>query len=190
MFIPIMSVITLILSEKNLRVSQERQHFLPQDGDLTGSSTKILIPEFTIKRDEYIKIVSDFAELIADKRPRIGDCAFLPHSKKSLLYAVRWMIAHYEDNVEIANNKEIRELSEAQLPLLHQMFTWLARDWHEIDDEDKEAVARLSQCESFPPWALALKNKYIDEDKASEIACDVAIQVIKDRAMYDTDQNM
>ena len=60
-------------------------------------------------------------------------------------------------------------------------FTLLVRDWHEIDQADKDAVATLNKCKAFPEWALSLKHKYIDEKAASEEALDLALQVIKDR---------
>ena len=94
-------------------------------------------------REKYGKIVSEFTELIGDKLPLIGDCASLPHPKKVLLYAVSWMIADYEAEREAATDQVIRNKYEALLPALGLLFTRLARDWHEIDAEDRDAVVRL-----------------------------------------------
>jgi hypothetical protein len=42
-------------------------------------------------------------------------------------------------------------------------------------------IAKLSRFDTFPDWALPLKIKYLDDERASIEACDMAIQVIKDR---------
>lgn len=137
--------------------------------------------ETILKRDEYSRIVFEFADLIADKLPLIGDCAILPHSKKKLLYAVRWMVAHYETGLKATAGEALREQTEAILPTFNFLSTHIARDWHDIDPEDKDAVARLNQCETFPEWALVLKRKYINEDRALEEACDATFQVMVDQ---------
>jgi hypothetical protein len=58
-------------------------------------------------------------------------------------------------------------------------LTVLARDWHEIDPEDKAAIAELGKFDSFPDWALHLKLKYIDEEKARQEALDATLEVLK-----------
>jgi hypothetical protein len=75
-------------------------------------------------------------------------------------------------------------MSDKTSSTLSYLLTVLARDWHEIDTEDKDAIAELGKIDSldsFPDWALPLKLKYINEQEASEEALDVTIEVMKDR---------
>lgn len=136
-----------------------------------------------MKRDECTKLVNDFVDSIStDGPPLIGDIATLPHPKPKIMYAIRWLMDHYQAGLESATDDELCSKYRSLLPTFGDLFTRLARDWHEIADEDREAVARLRSCETFPDWALPLKAKYINEDRAREEACDVAIRVIADRA--------
>src|SRR5665213_3488149 len=66
-------------------------------------------------------------------------------------------------------------------PVITYAFTCLARDWQDIATEDKDAVKRLSGYESFPEWALPLKRKYIEEERASREAAEAAFRVLKDK---------
>ena len=65
---------------------------------------------------------------------------------------------------------------------LSYLLTRLLDDWHTIDPEDKDAVAKLNKYETIPDWALPLKAKYFDEETASKEAADATIQVMIDRA--------
>jgi hypothetical protein len=67
------------------------------------------------------------------------------------------------------------------IPTLNYLFTCLARDWHDIAPEDKDAVAKLAAYDSFPDWALPLKRKYINDERASIEAADAAFRVLKDK---------
>ena len=57
----------------------------------------------------------------------------------------------------------------------------LVREWHEIEQNDKTAITKLSGFDAFPDWALPLKLKYLDDERASIEACEVAIQVMKEQ---------
>jgi len=150
------------------------------NGDV-NAVTSLARLEIRMKRDEYSEMVSDFLDLIDDGTPLIGDSALLSHSKKALLYAIRWMIDHYEAELDDCTHQELREKIEAILPRFSYLLTHLARDWHHIDAGDRDAINRLNQFASFPEWALALKEKYINEDKSLDQALDVTLQVIADR---------
>jgi len=68
----------------------------------------------------------------------------------------------------------------------------LVNDWQEIEPEAKSHRKNLANFDTFPDWALPLKLKYLDDERASIEACDVAIQVIKDkveREKYQTEKN-
>jgi hypothetical protein len=119
-------------------------------------------------RNHFQRIVSTSRDAIVAARPHIGDCSLLPYQKKTILYATRWLMDHYDRR------------NQSTLGLA-RFLTRVARDWHQIELVDKEAIARLNQCESFPDWALRLKAKYTNEDVARNEALDVAFEVIKDR---------
>jgi len=132
-------------------------------------------------RKRYEKMVFAFSDLMAEHSPLIGDCALLPYPKGTLLYAIRWVMDEYETNREATGNEELRQAYDKMLPTLSYLFTRLARDWQEIDPTDKDAIGRLRDCESFPEWAVQYKRKYIDDERASKEAAEVAFQVMKDR---------
>jgi hypothetical protein len=79
------------------------------------------------------------------------------------------------------DSEELQQAYDKLLPTLSYLFTRLARDWQEIDPADKGGIAKLRDCESFPQWAFPLKQKYIDDERASKEAAKIAFQVIKDR---------
>ncbi len=132
-------------------------------------------------RNRYEKMVFAFSDLVAAHSPLIGDCSLLPYPKATLLYAIRWVMDEYETNREAAGNEELRQVYDKMLPTLSYLFTRLARDWQEIDPADKDAITKLRDYESFPEWALQYKQKYIDDERASNEAAEVAFQVMKDR---------
>jgi hypothetical protein len=126
-------------------------------------------------------MVFAFSDLMAVHSPLIGDCSLLPYPMETLLYAIKWVMEEYETNREATDNEELRHGYEKILPTLSFLFTRLARDWQEIDPADKDAIAKLRDCDSFPEWALRYKRKYIDDEGASNQAAEVAFQVMKDR---------
>lgn len=132
-------------------------------------------------RKRYEKMVFAFSDLMAAHSPLIGDSSLLPCPKGHLLYAMKWLMEEYETNRDVTNNEELRQAYDKMLPTLSYLFTRLARDWQEIDPADKGAIAKLRDCESFPAWALPLKEKYIDDERASKEAYETAFQVMKDR---------
>jgi TPR repeat protein len=143
-----------------------------------GSNFTRLTASVELKR--YEDIVFAFGDLMAEHSPLIGDCAFLPHPKNTILYAIKFVVADYETKRELASNPALIESYDRMIPTLNHLFTCLARDWQEIAPDDKEAVARLIGLDSFPDWALPLKHKYIDEERALKEAVDAALQVLKD----------
>ena len=142
-------------------------------------------PDDSSIRDHYQAIVFAFGDLITSTAPLIGDESLLPYPKKTILYAIRWVMDHYESLREKSNNPTLLDLCDKMLPTLSYLLTTLARDWHQIEPDDKETITKLNRCDSFPEWALKLKAKYIDDDKASNEAYDVAIQVIKDKVAFE-----
>jgi hypothetical protein len=86
-----------------------------------------------------------------------------------------------ETKREATTDQALREGYDRMVPTLSYLFTRLARDWQEIDPEDKDAIAALASCDSFPDWALPLQRKYIDDEKASNEAIEIALQVMKDK---------
>jgi hypothetical protein len=60
--------------------------------------------------------------------------------------------------------------------------------WHEIDPEDKDAIAALNRLGSFPAWGLPLKQKYLNDEKAANAAADAALKrMIRRVAAEDND---
>jgi TPR repeat protein len=129
--------------------------------------------QYNLDRAKYQNIVFAFSDLlIAAHMPLIGDCGMLPYPKKEILYAIEWLL-----------NDRPETMSEEHSSTFRYLLTVLARDWHEIDPEDKDAIAELGKLDSpdsFPDWALPLKLKYINEQKASEEALDATIEAMKD----------
>lgn len=127
--------------------------------------------------EHYQNITFAFGDLIASHRPLIGDCSVLPYPKKKILYAIEWLLDYYSDSMS-------EERYDRISPTLRYLLTVLARDWHDIDPEDKDPIAalsRLGSLDSFPDWALPLKQKYINEQEAREEALDATMQVWEDR---------
>jgi TPR repeat protein len=130
---------------------------------------------------KYNETVFAFADLMAAHAPLIGDCSELPHSKDTILYAIIWVRDHYEEIQEETEDKALREECDTLISNLNYLLTRLVNDWQPIAPEDKDAIVKLNRCESFPDWALPLKQKYINDEKASKEAADMAIQVILDQ---------
>jgi hypothetical protein len=136
-------------------------------------------------RDHYLEIVFAFSDLIAANAPLIGDTNLLPYPKRTILYAIRWVMDHYDGLREITNDPTVLDLCDKMFPTLSYLLTTLARDWHQIEVGDEVAIAELSKYNSFPEWALDLKSKYINDDKASNEACEVAFHVMQDRVAFE-----
>ena len=134
-----------------------------------------------VELEHYQNIVFAFTDLMADNPPLIGDCSLLPHPKATILYAIKFVVNDYETKRKKATDSALLHSYEKLIPTLNYAFTCLARDWQDIAPEDKDAVARLAGYESFPQWALPLKNKYIDDERASKEAADAALQVLIDK---------
>lgn len=152
------------------------------DGGDTNAPSNLKRHTPRLELQEYEEIVFAFSDLIATHSPLIGDCAMLPHSKETILYAIKFVADSYETELELTANHTLAESYEKLIPTLNYLFTILARDWHEIAPEDKNAIHKLSEYDSFPDWALSLKLKYIDEDRARNEACNATLRVMKDKA--------
>jgi tetratricopeptide (TPR) repeat protein len=134
-----------------------------------------------VELKEYQEIIFAFSDLVASHQPIIGDCALLPHPKATILYAIKFVVDDYETKRETATDPTLVESYDRMIPTLNYLFTHLARDWHEIAPEDKSAIAKLAAHDSFPDWALPLKHKYIDDERASMEAAEVAFRVLRDK---------
>ncbi len=187
-------------SQNNLGALYESGDGVPQDntialdlyrqaakgGDLNAASNmerlESLMKEPAADRKQYEEIVFAFSDLMATHSPLIGDCSFLPYPKNTILYAIKWVMEDCEEKRDTTANHEIQNACDKVLLTLRHLLTRLARDWQEIDPADKGAIEKLRDCESFPQWALPLKQKYIDDERASKEAYEVTFQVMKDRA--------
>lgn len=127
-------------------------------------------------RGHYERIVLAFANVALPNSPLIGDCESLAHPKHTILYAISWLIQDAEETEWAEEKDKIKVVNTYKY-----LLTILARDWHEIDVADKNTVARLKECKSFPDWAMPLKHKYINEEKASKEAFDAAFEAMKDK---------
>lgn len=134
-----------------------------------------------INLDHYMTIMFAFSDLLAANAPLIGDCSLLPYPKKTILYAIAAVRDDYETERENTTNQTLRESYDRSIPGLSFLFTRLAHDWQEIEQEDKEAIAKLSRFDSFPDWALPLKLKYLDDERARDEALKAVHQVIADK---------
>lgn len=143
-----------------------------------GTNFKRLKPRVELEKHQNIVIA--FSDLMAAHSPLIGDCALLPHPKATILYAIQFVVDDYETERDMATDSTLIQSYDRMIPALSYLITCLARDWHDIAPEDKDAISRLTGYDSFPEWALPLKRKYIDEKRARNEALDAAIQVLKD----------
>jgi TPR repeat protein len=137
--------------------------------------------QFCLDREHYQNIVSAFCDLTATHVPLIGDCNMLPHPQKTILYAIKWVTDYLETEREATTDQTLCEKLDDLISTHNYLLTELARDWHEIDPKDKAVVAELGKFDSFPDWALPLKLKYIDDEKARKEALDATFEVLKDR---------
>ena len=129
----------------------------------------------------YEKIVFAFNDFLPPDAPLIGDSSLLPYPKKTIHYAIAAVMEDYRTKRENTTNQTLREEYDKIIQTFSYLLTRLAHDWQEIPPEDKAAIAKLGRFDSFPDWALPLKLKYLDDERASIEACDMTIQVMKDR---------
>lgn len=142
-----------------------------------------------IDLEHHQGIVFAFSDLAADHSPLIGDAALLPQPKATILYAIKLVLDDNETTKESATDSELIEACDKMISTLNYLSTSLARSWHDIDPEDRDSIARLSEYDFFPEWALPLKHKY--EERGSKQAFDAAYQYTVDkvkREMTDEDE--
>jgi hypothetical protein len=110
--------------------------------------------------DEAQAIVYAFVDLVATRNPYIGDASMLPYPKETIRQALHKHLEHYYALRRISE-ETFRQLGyDKTVEQLGAMSVYLD-DWHDIDAEDKEAVARLNAVEGLPPdWAAPLLAKY------------------------------
>jgi hypothetical protein len=131
--------------------------------------------------EEYQNIVCEFADLMTENPPLIGDCSMLPYPKETILHAIGEIISHCEIEQDATDDPDIRKKREETISAVQNLRNGLVYHWDEIDPEDKDAIRKLDGLASFPDWALSLELKYLDHKKASEEACDAEIQRIKNK---------
>ena len=151
-----------------------------KNGDPNGHSNTNRLEE-TMERDNYFNIVGEVDAFLDTHNVHIGDSSLLPYPKQKAMYAVKWNVAYCEDGLKSTTDPALVARYTKLISNLEIVFTLLARDWHDIEPSDKEAVARLSSCKEFPDWALPLKLKYLNERAAAEEAYAVASQVMEDK---------
>jgi hypothetical protein len=88
---------------------------------------------------------------------------------------------HYETQAELTNDPVFRTRCEEMIPRMQLLVNELTYRWHEITDEDKSAIAQLNGLDFFPTWALPLKTKYLDHERASEEVADLAVERMVDK---------
>jgi len=157
--------------------SSSRQAAEPEKGLVSSVSSS----RQSNSLEDYQNIVSTFTDLIADHIPLIGDCSVLPHRKRTLLYAICWLRDHFQRVGEETQDKRLQQKCSGLVNTFTFLLTHLTDAWHDIGPEDKEAIEKLRGFEQFPQWALPLKAKYINEEKAAEEACEMTFQVMKDK---------
>jgi hypothetical protein len=131
-------------------------------------------------RDHFQGIVSAFTDSISANPSYIGDCSILPYPKKTILYAIRWLMDYYERRRE-----GVEATDQATIDRYYKSLSWLLTHavnvWHQIESADRDAIVELNNCDSFPDWALPLKGKYINEEAARDELLDIAMEVMKDK---------
>jgi TPR repeat protein len=173
-------------AQNNLGVCYEAGQGVPQDDNEAvkwfrkAADQGLAEAQYSLSRS-YEKIVGEFCDFLATHTPLIGDCSLLPYPKKTIHYAIAWVLNDYENKREDTTNQALREKLDKIIPTFRYALTRLVDDWQEIEHEDKEAIEKLCHFDSFPDWALPLKLKYLDDERAAEEACEMAIQVIQDK---------
>lgn len=133
-------------------------------------------------KDQCEEIVYAFIDCVADDPPLIGDCSLLPYPKSVILYALGEMLNHYERQQETISDPDLRKPYDDIIPKMQHLANTLIHQWHDIDPEDKDAVVALNRLGSFPAWALTLRQKYLNDEKASNEAFDSALRRMNRRA--------
>lgn len=128
----------------------------------------------------YKSIVGAFANQIAEHIPAIGDCDRLAHSKEATLYAIAWVREYLQRLRDDSQDPSLCEKCEELIDVHNFLLTHLARDWHQINPEDKAAVARLQSSDDLPSWEALIRAKYIDEERARTEAVEATCQAIMD----------
>lgn len=138
-----------------------------------------------VRLNKYREIVAAFGDMVEKHVPLIGDCRALPHPKRTIMYAILWVRGHYETVREQGTDEAFRQSCDRIIGGHNFLLTLLVNHWHEIDADDRDAVAKLSAFQSFPDWALPLKARYINDERAAREACDAAIEVMRDRVQQE-----
>ena len=118
---------------------------------------------------------------MAENPPLIGDSRLLPFPKSVILYAIGNMLNHYECQQETIAEPDLRKPYDDIISRMQYLSNALISQWHDIDSEDKEGVAALNRLSSFPEWALPLKQKYLNDEKAANEALDATLRRMKRR---------
>ena len=62
-----------------------------------------------VELERYQEIVSAFNNRMAANAPLIGDCALLPYPKRTILYAIKFVLEDYEKRLEVATDSRLME---------------------------------------------------------------------------------
>lgn len=135
--------------------------------------------ELTIEQCQ--QVVDAFIDCMADDPPFIGNSGLLPYPKSVILYALGEMLNHCEQRQKTINDPDLREPYDKMIPKLQWLTNTLIYQWHDLNPEDKDAVAALNRLNSFPEWALPLKQKYLDHERAANEAFDATLRRMKRR---------
>jgi hypothetical protein len=106
-------------------------------------------------------VVYAFIDRMAAGAPFVGDARTLPYPKDTIRAAFIKHLEHYEGMRRIS---EELFRSKGYDETVHQLRTMFMRldDWHDIDHEDRDAVARMNAVQGPPPeWAMPIIGKYM-----------------------------
>ena len=140
--------VALLKRERDSRGRFERQVPTPSPSDAQ------------LTDDEAQTIVYAFIDLVAAGNPYIGDASTLPFPKHIIRQAFHKHLQHYYALRRISEDT-FRELGyDKTVEQLSAMSVYLD-DWHDLDPEDRDAIARLNAVTGPPPeWAAPLLAKY------------------------------
>ncbi|YCM42817.1 hypothetical protein V2O64_16030 [Verrucomicrobiaceae bacterium 227] len=106
-------------------------------------------------------IVYAFIDRMAEGAPLVGDAETLPYPKETIRAAFIMHLDHYEEMRKISEEVFRRNGYDETVEQLRGMSMRL-NDWHIIDPEDKDAVARMNSLAGPPEaWAVPIMGKYM-----------------------------
>jgi hypothetical protein len=162
------------LEKKARRAEARAQELLTKTKCAEDKRQRKASSEMDLPIEECQEIVLAFTDCLTTL-PLIGDSSLLPYPKSVILYALGEMLNYYEHHQEATDDPTVRKMCEDIIPKTQYLVNTLLYLWHDIDVEDKHAIAALNRLDSFPTWGLPLKEKYLSHDEAAKEAADAAI---------------